>query len=68
MKLLKLRIENFGVLQDFSLELSDGLNVLHEKNGWGKSTLAVFIKAMFYGLPSTTKRSLDENERKKYTP
>ncbi len=68
MKLIRLHIENFGVLQNCDLELSDGLNVLHEKNGWGKSTLAVFIKAMFYGLPASTKRELDKNERKKYIP
>ena len=68
MRLLRLQVENFGVLQNYRLELTDGLNVLHEKNGWGKSTLAVFIKAMLYGLPATSKRSLDENERKKYNP
>ena len=68
MKLIRLQVENFGTLQDFRLDFSDGLNVLHEKNGWGKSTLAVFIKAMLYGLPATSKRSLDENERKKYIP
>ena len=68
MRLLRLHIENFGTLQGYKLELSEGLNVLHEKNGWGKSTLAVFIKAMLYGLPATTKRSLEENERKKYAP
>ncbi len=68
MKLLHLHIENFGTLHDFELTPTDGLNVLYQKNGWGKSTLAVFIKAMLYGLPVTTKRSLDENERKKYTP
>lgn len=68
MKLLKLHVENFGTLHDFSLELSDGLQVFHHENGWGKSTLAVFIKAIFFGLPATSKRSLDENERKKYMP
>ena len=68
MRLLHLDIENFGRLQGYSLDLREGLNVLHEKNGWGKSTLAVFIKAMLYGLPASTKRSLDRNERKKYTP
>ena len=68
MKLLKLHVENFGTLHDYSLELSDGLQVLHHENGWGKSTLAVFIKAILFGLPATSKRSLDENERKKYTP
>ena len=68
MRLLHLDIENFGRLQGYSLDLREGLNVLHEKNGWGKSTLAVFIKAMLYGLPASTKRSLDRNERKKYAP
>ncbi len=68
MKLLRLHIENFGTLQDFTLTPVDGLNVLYQKNGWGKSTLAVFIKAMLFGLPAVTRRSLDENERKKYTP
>ncbi len=68
MKLLRLEIENFGKLSRYSLDLSGGLNVLCEKNGWGKSTLAVFIKAMLYGLPVSRRGSLDRNERKKYTP
>lgn len=68
MKLLRLHVENFGALHDFDLSFRDGMNLLYQKNGWGKTTLAVFIKAMLYGLPSSTKRSLDENERKKYTP
>lgn len=68
MKILSLHIENFGRLQNFTLEPEAGLNVLYQKNGWGKSTLAVFIKAMLYGLPASSRRSLDENERKKYTP
>lgn len=68
MKLLRFHIENFGTLRDYRMELCDGLNVLHEENGWGKTTLAVFIKAMLYGMPASTKRSLDENERKKYMP
>lgn len=68
MKILSLHIENFGKLHDFDLTPEAGMNVLYRKNGWGKSTLAAFIKAMFYGMPATTKRSLDENERKKYAP
>lgn len=68
MKLLRLHIENFGCLQNFDLTLNDGLHMIYEENGWGKSTLAVFLKAMLFGLPATSKRSLDENERKKYTP
>jgi len=67
-RLLRLHVDNFGTLHNFDLSLEAGMNVLYQKNGWGKSTLAVFIKAMLYGLPATSKRSLDENERKKYTP
>ncbi len=68
MRLLKLHVVQFGTLKQFELTPSGGLNVLCRQNGWGKSTLAVFIKAMLYGLPATSKRSLDENERKKYAP
>lgn len=68
MKLIKCHIENFGKLNNFEFNFSEGFNSIKEGNGWGKSTFATFIKSMFYGLPSTTKRNLDENERKKYTP
>lgn len=68
MRLLRLEIENFGKLQGYKLELTEGLNTVCEENGFGKSTVAAFIKAMLYGLPATTKRNLDKNERKKYTP
>ena len=68
MKILRLHVDNFGTLQNYSMELTDGLNLLCQENGWGKSTLAVFIKAMLYGLPATTKQNLDLNERKKYAP
>ncbi len=68
MRIDKIYVENFGTLHEYSLDLADGVNPVFEDNGFGKTTLAVFIKAMFYGLPSSTKRSLDENERKKYTP
>ncbi len=68
MKLLELHVENFGALHDHTEVFTDGLNLCVRPNGWGKSTLAVFIKAMLYGLPASTKRSLIENERKRYTP
>lgn len=68
MKLIKCHVENFGKLNNFEFNFSEAFNSIKEENGWGKSTFATFIKSMFYGLPSTTKRNLDENERKKYTP
>lgn len=68
MRLISLHVENFGVLHDCNEAFDAGLNVRLCPNSWGKSTLAVFIKAMLYGLPASTRRSLIENERKRYTP
>ncbi len=68
MRIRKLHIINFGKLQDFTFCPTEGLNLVCERNGWGKSTLAAFIRAMFYGLDYTTKRSLKENDRKHYAP
>ena len=68
MKIKELYVENFGKLSQYKLSLSDGLNSFVEDNGYGKTTLSVFIKAMIYGFDDTRKHSLDENDRKKYTP
>ena len=67
MKLLKCHIENFGKLSNFDYEFKDGINIIKEDNGFGKTTFASFVKAMFYGLESkrNTKALLD---RKKYEP
>lgn len=66
MQITKCYIQNFGKLQNCELEFNKNLNSIIKENGWGKSTLATFIKAMLFGLNSTTKRDLDENERQKY--
>lgn len=68
MKLLECNVFAFGNLKNFSFRFSDGLNTLKEENGWGKSTLAAFIKAVFYGLNGDNKKSLSDNERHKYRP
>ena len=68
MKLIECYVENFGKLQRYSHSFSDGLDVIVADNGWGKSTLAAFIKAMLYGLPSNGKKSIGESDRKKYMP
>lgn len=65
MKLLRCHVENFGILSDFDLTFTEGLNVLCRENGFGKSTLAAFLKAMFYGLPKTRAKA---SERKHYDP
>lgn len=68
MKLLKCHVENFGRLHDYEYTFTDGVNYICQDNGWGKSTFAAFIRAMFYGLEGERKRSLEENERKRYAP
>jgi len=67
MKLNKIYISAFGGLKDFTLELHDGLNVIYGNNEDGKSTVAAFIKAMFYGTGRNTK-NLADSIRLKYTP
>ncbi len=68
MKLLSCHIENFGTLSNFDLNFQDGLTVIKEDNGFGKTTLAAFLKAAFYGLTATAKKGINDNERIKYTP
>ena len=52
MKLLSCHIDNFGKLSDLSIDFADGVNLFHEPNAWGKSTLAAFLRVMFYGFDS----------------
>lgn len=68
MKLIELYIENFGRLSGYSLKLDGGLNTVNRENGYGKTTLTVFIKAMLYGLSQNKKQSIFENDRKHYMP
>ena len=66
MKLISCYIDNFGGLSKFSMEFNDGLTVVQQPNGFGKTTLAEFIRAMFYGFPRKTPRTL--SRREKYRP
>ena len=68
MKLIKCYIENFGKLSNFNYEFSEGLNIIKEENGFGKTTFAVFIKSMFYGLDTKINVKTENSERKKYYP
>ena len=68
MKIIECHIENFGKLSDVHYSFEPGLNMFSEPNGSGKSTLATFIKVMFFGFAGEGKRSVPENERKKFKP
>ncbi len=70
MRLVTCHVENFGKLSDLTVSFTDpsGIHVFCEENGWGKSTLAAFIKVMFFGFDNAGKRSEIDNERKRYKP
>ena len=63
----KIYIAAFGGLKDYTLELHDGLNVVFGENENGKSTVAAFLKMMFYGS-GKARQNLSKSPRQKYTP
>ena len=65
MNLIKCHIENFGKLQNYDYVFKNGLNTIKEENGFGKTTFADFIKAMFYGLDA---KRTENTDRKRYMP
>ena len=67
MKLISLYIDHFGTLCSFTLDFEGELTVINQPNGFGKTTLAEFIRAMFYGFPRKM-RTLDKSKRQKYAP
>ena len=67
MKLLSCYISGFGKFVNTQFDLSQNLLVLKQENGWGKTTLAVFLESMFYGFEGRSK-SVGANERLKYEP
>ena len=68
MKLKKIHVENYGGLCGLDMTFDTGINEVFESNGYGKTTLASFIKAMFYGLAPYRANGKDFNDRRKYYP
>ena len=50
MKLVSVSITAFGKLKNIAFSFADGVNILQQANGFGKSTLCAFVRAMLYGL------------------
>lgn len=67
MRIDKIRINSFGKLVNFTLELGEGLNIILGNNEDGKSTIMAFIKMAFYGTEGKSSDIL-KNQRKKYFP
>ena len=67
MKILSMTA-TFGKLQNETLTLQPGLNVIEASNEWGKSTWCAFIIAMLYGIDTrerSTAASLADKEHYK---
>lgn len=63
----KLRVRNFGKLQELEINLGEKLNIIFGSNEAGKTTILAFLKAMLYGMNSQRK-ALRENDRLRYKP
>ena len=67
MKIERLHIDNFGKFSDYTIDFSDGFNLVFGNNEDGKTTIMSFIRLMFYGS-GTSKSDLFSNLRRRYTP
>ena len=68
MKLKACHIENYGKIKDADYIFADGITQYCEENGYGKTTLASFLKAMFYGLSPVNKRTKQFLDREHFYP
>ncbi len=68
MKLIQCTVRGFGKIKNQTFTFTDGLQTFCRENGWGKTTLTAFLKAMLYGLAPSRGDNLSENERKHFLP
>lgn len=66
MTVKSLHIISFGGLKNRDIELSAGVNVLGGDNESGKTSAAMFIKFIFYGLSSKSTKSGGASERLRF--
>jgi Uncharacterized conserved protein len=57
MYLRTIYINRFGGLKDFTLELSDNVNIIEGNNESGKTTICSFIRFIFYGFKDKRERT-----------
>ena len=63
-----MHVENYGKIKNFDFEFKNNITQIFEENGYGKTTIASFIKAMFYGLPKVRQNSLTFDDRQRFYP
>ena len=64
MKILKIEIDSFGKLREFSLEPGRGITVIEGENESGKSTLLAFLRFALYGFPRKNAPDGDERDKR----
>ena len=67
MKIIKIKINNFGKFSNFEYYFNNTLTSITQDNGYGKTTLVNFIAAMFYSLDNN-KANSKFNDRLHYYP
>lgn len=68
MRLISCYIENFGAIKKKEITFKNNLTSVCEENGFGKTTLASFLEAMFYGMDSDRANSKDFCMRRHFNP
>ena len=67
MKIKKIKINNYGNLENKEINLENNINIIYGKNESGKSTLLNYIKNIFYGI-SKNKNGREISDYEKYKP
>lgn len=70
MKIVSVNVIAFGKLHNVNINFDDGINLLQQSNGFGKSTLCAFVRAMLYGLNYSykTTEGVRANDVTRYMP
>lgn len=68
MKLISCYIENFGTITKSEIKFDENITSICKENGFGKTTLASFLKAMFYGMSSDRTNNKEFGMRRHFNP
>lgn len=68
MKLISCYIENFGAITKREIRFEEGFTSICAENGFGKTTLASFLEAMFYGMETDRSRGKEFGMRRHFNP
>ena len=63
MKIISVHVQAFGKLNGVKMDLHDGINATKNVNGYGKTTMASFIRAMLFGFTYKTIGGVKDSSR-----